>query len=428
MSKSTVTLIVALVAVVVAVVTVRAGDDDRYRVVLDLDNAGGIRQGAPVETGGIPIGKVSSLTVVGDRVRAELELDHGHGPVGAGASVAIIAKNLLGVKSIQLRTGDSRRPLPSGVVLPQSQVTSSVDLDQVLDVLTPDTRARLQILIASAGTGLGGRGTQLNEFLRALPPSLDLAKQVVGRLVNDNATLGQVLERSDRLVAALTRERRPLVELARVAGDAAETVAQRKHALQRTLATAPATLDQLDRALTELGRTTAPLGTAADEIHQVSAPLRATLSQVEPFRTAAAPTLRRATTTARSLSELAGRATPVLTTAVPTLDSLRTLAQATPRLAKTVDLTVDDLMATLQGWSRAIQARDGLSHMFRAKVIATPDSLRTLLTRLGEESDHSNLDGKAPADSRSAASRRRGVATRPPVDDLIRTTIRSLFR
>lgn len=377
MSPRALASLLGLVLVAVAFLTLRG--EDPYMVRVQLENANGLREGSRVEIGGLAAGKVAKLDVdARDRVVANLELDSA-ARIGAGASVAIQAKNLLGEKSLQLRVGDLTKPQPSGSIIAPTRVENSVDLDKVLDVLEPTTRARLGILINEAGGAVAGRRQDLGEILRQLPSTFAAATNVVDQLVNDNRTLGQLIDRSDRFVARFAAERRQIGAFVDTAGQTAATVSARRKELSHTLQATPRTLDELQTLLGELERTTVPLGPAARSIADTAPSLTATLTAVRPFQRAAAPALDEAVRAAPQLTRLGRQAAPVLRRARPTVDAVATLATAAVPVTKTADATIDELLAILQGWSRAIQGRDGLSHMFRAKVLVNSDSLRTLL-------------------------------------------------
>jgi virulence factor Mce-like protein len=375
----------ATFATIAALVSAGCGGGSDYTVTLDLANAGGLRTGSLVQVGGVPVGKVAHLDLQhDDRVRATLDLDSGRGPIGRDARVAIASRNLLGEKYVNLTPGNRSRPLLSGGTLPAARVQPSVDLDQILDVLTPTTRAKVSLLIDQAGAGLAGRGDDLNAFLRQFPPTLNKATALLDQVVTDNHTLGQVIERSDRFIGTLNRQRQELARLVGTAGDAADTFAAKRAQLTATLDRAPGTLTQLRRTLIEVRQTAAPLGQAARAATASTPALNDTLAAVEPFRQAAVPALDQLQAAAPRLSRLGREATPVVRRAVTTLASLHRFGTTIAPVSRTLDVMIDDLMAALHGWSRAIQVRDGLSHMFRAKVAINPESLNAIISRLSQ--------------------------------------------
>lgn len=375
-------LATGLVAVGAAAVTLTGGEEP-YRLRLALENAGGLRAGSEVRIGDVKAGEVSSVELgPDDAVVAELELDTEQRPVGKDASLAIAALNLLGQKYVSLDKGDPTTPAPSGYTIPTAQIGTSTDLDQVLDVLDPDTRARLAILINEAGVAMTGRRDDVNALLAELPRTAVSGTRLLEQFISDNRTLAHLVGRSDKFVARIARERRSLSRMVDAAGQTAATFAQRRERLRETLTRAPGTLRTLQGFLADLRATTRPLGPAARNISATAPGLQATLAEVEPFQRAAEPALVQARKVAPSLTRLAEGSTPVLRRTAPTLSSLADLGQALVPVTDTLDNSMDNAVAVLHNWSRAIQFRDELSHVFNAQLVVTPDTLQSMVRRL----------------------------------------------
>jgi phospholipid/cholesterol/gamma-HCH transport system substrate-binding protein len=376
-------LAVLVAAVVVLVLVVSGGDDHRYEFKLELANALGLRDGSLVTVGGVEVGKVKVKLEKdkGDKVLVTARLDDGQGPIGAGARAYITSVNLLGQKRLELDKGRLADPQPSGTRIDASRVTPSTDLDQVLAVLTPDVRARLNILLNEAGATVVGRGTDLSRLIETLPGTIDKATAVVDKVVGDNHTLGDLVAKSDGLVRDVTAERGALTDLIDSAGQAAGSAATKRAQLRATLAQAPGTLTELRSFLAKLQQTTVPLGPAARDITATAPELLSTIDEVAPFQRAAAPTLAKAQTVAPSLTRLATGATPVLRRAVPTLKLLAAFASDLVPVTDTLNSSVDNLVGTVDNWSRAVQYRDGLSHIFRGEAAVTPQTLEGVLNR-----------------------------------------------
>jgi phospholipid/cholesterol/gamma-HCH transport system substrate-binding protein len=368
--------------VAVALIVAVGGGGHPYRVRLMLDNAGGLRSGSDVTIGGVKAGTVSLHLGRGDKVVADLELDSSQRPVGRNALAAISAVNFLGQKRVELAKGDLANPAPSGYVIPAAHVMTSTDLDQVLGVLDADTRTRLKILINEAGAAFTGRRADFSRLLQELPQSMIKATTLLNQLVSDNHTLGRLLASSDRFVSEVAGRRKSLTRMVDVLGQTAATVSARRAQLRQTLAQAPGTLATLQRFLGDLRATTIPLGPAARDITSTAPALSATLAQVDPFRKAADPALVQATGVAPELTHLAVGATPVLRRAAPTAASLASFSTALTPVSDTLNHSVDNILAVIQNWSRAIQFRDGLSHVFRGEAVVTAETLRSIVDRL----------------------------------------------
>jgi phospholipid/cholesterol/gamma-HCH transport system substrate-binding protein len=376
----------ALVAVLAIVLS---GGGSPYVIRVQLADAAGLQSRSPVMIGGVPAGTISLHLGRNDQVIAQLQLDRSQAPVGKDASVAIAAVNFLGQKEAEITRGNVADPAPSGYLIPASHVTVATDLDQVLDVLDPSTRARLAILIDETGSALTGRRADFSELMGELPHSLVDANALLSRMVSDNHTLADLVTSSDQFVTQVTSQRAQLSRMIGAVGQAAVTVVARRAQLAQTLGRAPATLSTLQRFLDKLKATTVPLGPAAANVVKTAPSLSATLAQVVPFQHAAGPALTSARAVAPELVTLADRATPVVVQANPVVSSLATFAGALGPVSQILNHSADNLLAVVDNWSRAIQFRDGLSHVFRGEGGVTPDVLISVIERLlGKSSAH----------------------------------------
>ena len=95
------------------------------------------------------------------------------------------------------KKGNVAEPAQSGYLLPASHVTVTTDLDQVLDVLTPNVRTRLAILINAAGRAFTGRRADFSETLKQLPADLQAGNQLLGGISADNHTLADLVQTTE---------------------------------------------------------------------------------------------------------------------------------------------------------------------------------------------------------------------------------------
>ena len=392
----------ALGAAIVAIVLVLvlSGGGSPYVMRLHLADADGLRSGSPVVIGGLNAGTVK-LHLSHDRsyVIADLDLERKYGPVGRDATASIGSLNLLGQKRVEVTPGDRADAAPSGFVFPASRVTTSTDLDQVLDVLTPDTRTRLAVLINEAGSAFAGREADWSQVLQQMPHAFSSSTALLGQLVSDNHTLAHLVQTSNGWLGQFASQHAALGHMVDVVGQASTSFADQRAALRQTLADAPGTLHTMQAFLAKLQATTVPLGPAARDITATAPQLSATLAQVDPFRVAADPALNAATRVAPDLTTLAAKATPVLNRTVPVAHDLAAFSTSFVPVSNTLDHSIDNLLAIMQNWSRAIQFRDGLSHVFRGEASFTPDAITTFVDRLlalnAKSSKHSSPSGRA---------------------------------
>jgi virulence factor Mce-like protein len=373
-------LALLLAAIAVGIILLQSGGSS-YVIRMQLADAAGLRQGSPVAIGGQDVGTIS-MSVRNGRVLVDMDIDRSQAPVGVNATAAVASVNLLGQKRVELSKGNTRDPAPSGYMLPPSQVTVTADLDQVLDVLTPDVRTRLGILINEAGQAFTGRRADFSEMLEQLPPDLSDGTELLNGISTDNRSLVNLVQTSDSFVSELANQRVALNRAIDVFGQASVTVQARRAELAETLAAAPRTLTTLQTFLGKLQQTTVPLGPAAQDITDTAPALNSTLAQLDPFRRAADPTLQEATSIAPELTRLATGATPVLERATPVTAQLASFSSALQPVSGIVSKSADNLVAILQNWSRAIQFRDSLSHVFRGEATFTPQTITSMINQL----------------------------------------------
>src|SRR5581483_7801991 len=149
--------LVAIAGIAIALVALLEGGTT-YTLKLEMTNADGIRPGSQVLLGGVSVGTVGSVNLgPRDDVIASLDIDPARVRIGRGTTVRILAANLLGEKYVALRPANPQQPLPSGATLPISAVTVPTDLDQLINVMDPDTRRAMATLINEAGIAVAGR-------------------------------------------------------------------------------------------------------------------------------------------------------------------------------------------------------------------------------------------------------------------------------
>jgi phospholipid/cholesterol/gamma-HCH transport system substrate-binding protein len=363
----------AAIAILVVVLVSLLGGGKSYTLKLALADASGLRPGSQVLLGGVSVGTVDSLDLdTGDRVIASLKLDPGQVRIGQGAAAKIVGANLLGEKYVALQPGNSADPLPSGTILPQAATTLPTDLDQIVDVLDGDTRARLAALVNEAGTAVAGRRADVGAILRQLPLSLSAATNLLTQMVQDNHTLGDLVTSSNQFVTRINAQSGDLKQVIDRSAGAVTTLAGRAGELRQAVQGAPQTLNTLNRFFSQGTTAVTQLTPAVGYVANSAPELNGLLAAVRPFTQAALPTLNRAASVSPILTKLATQATPTVKQAVPTVRSLEKVARLAKPATAWAGLSAVDLFSIFQGWSRAIQFRDGLSHIFNGNLALDP--------------------------------------------------------
>jgi ABC-type transporter Mla subunit MlaD len=282
--------------------------------------------------------------------------------------VKVRPTDLLGERYAELSQGDTAKPLASGSLIPIQRTGVPVELDDILNTLSPDTRTRLGIMINELGIGLDGRGTDLNKLLASLPPSLQQTRALIDQVRSQNAALTSAIVKGDRITASVNGRRDDLGALIDQADGALATVAQKRRDLGATIENAPGALAGLRSTLGHLDTASVALRPTATAIQQAAGPLNQTLRALPSFADEATPTLKTASSVAPQLTKLGRQATPTIRRLQPTAKALDdALVPAQPALSHMTRRGTDDLLYFISNMTRGLQGRDGLSHFIGAK-------------------------------------------------------------
>lgn len=409
----------ALVAVLVAVAVIGpGGGEDPYTARVVVADAAGIRKNSDLKVAGIAAGRVAKVDLdASDNAVLTLEFDESAAPIGTDARAAIRPVNLLGEKYVDLDPGNLRSPAPTGTTIPRSRSSIPVELDDVLNMLDPDTRAGLRVLIAESGMALQGRGTDFNRFLAELPPALDELGELLRAVARDNVRLRGIVRDSDAVVSSLARRRTQVGRLIADADRALKTTSGARRDLAATIQRAPAALPQLQSTLVELERAAVRLRPVASSARRLAPPLTGLLEQLPPFARAAKGTLAQAVDVAPDLRRLA-RATPAVRRLRPTAANLATFAQRLrPVSSWLADGSIGDALWFLQTWARVNLPRDGAGHLFGAHVNVSDNIYRNTLDILlgGGGKTRPKRGGRGVDGVKDTLPR---LPTPPPVKDL----------
>lgn len=284
-----------------------------------------------VRVRGIDIGSVANVqrTRDGNAVIVTMHVTDPHVRLTSNASAQIYWRTLLGFAYyIQLNPGTSPTPL-GGHVIPVSRTGVQVELDQVLEALTPPSRAGIRTTfdqlsaafapgndagasidalapaMRNAGPGIQAlRGTEPGDLTNTVAQ----ANRLVAGVSSSDAALGDLMTQTDATLAATNAEQRNI--------DA--TLEQGP----QTLAETQATMSRLDGTLGLLDPVVDALRPGARALAPAATGLEPALAQLIPLLDQARPTL---VSLRPALSKLAGAAdtgVPLLGSLIPTFTRL----------------------------------------------------------------------------------------------------------
>src|SRR3954469_1193673 len=144
-----------------------------YRVQVAFPEATQLGEFADVRTAGVSVGKVRTkrLDPKGNRTLVDLGVARRLSPLPANAKAILRQKTLLGETYVELTPGTKDAPfIPEGGRLKNSQVSNTVELDEIFRTFDPQTRKAFQDWQQNLGQAINGRGADLNHPTGTPPP------------------------------------------------------------------------------------------------------------------------------------------------------------------------------------------------------------------------------------------------------------------
>jgi phospholipid/cholesterol/gamma-HCH transport system substrate-binding protein len=294
--------ILALIAVVVAVGAVAvvlfgSGGTD-YTIHARFQTASQLVKGNLVQVAGVPIGTVKKLDLTPDG-QADVTLhitDGDFAPLRKGTLATVRQSSLSGVANryvdLRLPDGRSQQTIPDGGVLPASDTTSAVDLDQLFDTFDPKTAKALQGVIQGYATAYGGRAEQANAGFLYLNPSLAATSRLFEELNYDTPTLKRFIDSSSKLVTNLAARRNDIAGLIDHLGSTAGAIGDNKAALASAVSQLPQFMRRANSTFVNLRATLDDLDPLVKDSKPAAKALKPVIAQLRPLARDAAPTIR----------------------------------------------------------------------------------------------------------------------------------------
>jgi phospholipid/cholesterol/gamma-HCH transport system substrate-binding protein len=300
------------------------GRDYTYATLSFEEVPPGLRPGSDVRVRGQRIGQVHGVSFKGGpHVKIQVP---GHFEIYRDATARVRSRSLLGQKYVQIEPGTPAAGELGDAVLPPERTTTVVDIVDLVDTFDDATRRALHTALLETGTGVAGRGPDLNDLIAASPDLLaDL--NLTGRtLTAEETRLVAFLAAAERLSGRFNGREQQLESLIKQMGDTLLAVATDEgRPLADTLGKLPSTLDALTPALSDLGAAAAVLGPAVEDL----GPSAAVLGDVtDDFRAA----LRESVPVLDKVPPVSGLATPALSALTGTFHDARPLAPALGKL------------------------------------------------------------------------------------------------
>jgi virulence factor Mce-like protein len=229
-----------------------------YDISAELPNGAQLVAGNEVRVGGFRVGVVDTIT---PKRRADgttfavihMKLQEDVKPLPIDSTLIVRSRSALGLKYVQITPGGAGQGFRAGSTVPLRNATPEpVEIDQVFNTFDLDTRIGARKSLEGLGNALAGRGADLNEAIRLLPPLLTNLEPVMVNLSAPATRLDRFfpsLERAARIVAPAAETQGALFENLDITFTALSAVA--RPFIQETISKSPPTLDTVTAALPE---------------------------------------------------------------------------------------------------------------------------------------------------------------------------------
>jgi ABC-type transporter Mla subunit MlaD len=259
-----------------------------YQFKASFGEATQLAKEADVRISGVSVGKVKTIETQGTgRSVATIQLDNQYAPLPKDSRAILRQKTLLGETFVELTPGHKRpgNMIPEGGTLKTSQVSPTVELDEIFRTFDPKTRQAFRQWQQSLAESTSGRGQDLNDALGNLAPFADDTTTLLQVLRAQQANVRGVINGTGDVFNALSARDHELSSLITNSNLVFSTTARRNADLQalfRALPTFETEATKTVNRLTVFSRATNPLVTQLRPAARELSPTLKDLSALSP--------------------------------------------------------------------------------------------------------------------------------------------------
>src|SRR5215217_1509587 len=310
-----------------------------YRFVTSFAEGTQLAKEADVRISGVPVGKVKTIEPdkKTGRSRVVIELESRYAPLPSDARAILRQKTLLGETYVELTPGTKSAPkVPEDGMLKTSQVSPTVELDEIYRSFDPRTRRAFQVWMQTQAQAINGHGRDVNDALGNLGPFAEDASVAVDILNRQQAAVRRLISDTGVVFGALTERGDQLRGLIENSNRVFSTTASRDRELQAAFVALPTfqresrqTLNRLDRfaadtnpLVTQLRPAARELSPTLTDLSALAPDLKALFRDTDKLITVSRTGFPAAQRILRDLRPLLAQTDPALRQLIPILEVL----------------------------------------------------------------------------------------------------------
>lgn len=249
---------------------------DGYQVDFRTHDVDNLIPDAEVRIAGVLVGRVVERELEDGAARLRLEIAPEHAPLHEGVTVRIGLKSLVGASYVDVVDGTGPE-LPGHAMLPDSAVVPSVEVDDVIAALPPETRTALSTAVQSLGTATAGRQPEIEQLMAGLGDVAEGSRTALDAIAAQSADLEALTREATRLLDTLDTGQGQIATVVEQAQRLTRATSGQREALEATVRALPAVLDSAESATHDVTTLSAALAPVAADLNGAAPPLNEAL-------------------------------------------------------------------------------------------------------------------------------------------------------
>jgi phospholipid/cholesterol/gamma-HCH transport system substrate-binding protein len=289
--------VAAIGVVLVAVVVILFSGGSTYKVRAIFQNASQIVNGDLVEVAGNQIGTVSNIALT-QNGQAQLTLNitnSAYSPLRTGTQATIRSVSLTGIANryVSLDLGAPNKPtIPNNGVIPATNTTSAVDLDQLFNTLNGPTRRGLQNVFLGSASQYQGQGKAAQAAWAYLNPAVAASSMLFSQINRSTGQFKNFLVKTGQLVTTASQRSSDLAGLVQHLSSTTGALAAERVPLGQSLRQLPGFMRLANTTFVNLRSALDDLTPLVNASKPMAPKLEKLLVQLRPLAQESVPTVR----------------------------------------------------------------------------------------------------------------------------------------